>query len=97
MIGGAISLSEPFTPFTALSNNENPAFGPFTRVKGCDPEIVNDFSEVNGVKGKSHLERRQLEASGESPGLKPRSMCSAIGVAPAQIPADYWAAATSTA
>jgi hypothetical protein len=33
----AIFLSEPFTPFTALNNKRNPAFGPFTRVKGCDP------------------------------------------------------------
>jgi hypothetical protein len=47
----AISLSEPFTPFTALNSKGNPAFGPFTRVKGCDPEIVSDFSEVNRVKG----------------------------------------------
>ncbi len=47
----SISLSEPFTSFTALNNKGNPAFGPFTRVKGCDPEIVNDFNEVNRVKG----------------------------------------------
>jgi hypothetical protein len=49
---GAISLSEPFTPFTALNYKGNPDFGLFTRVKGCDPEIVNDFCEVKGVKGK---------------------------------------------
>jgi hypothetical protein len=70
----AIFLSEPFTPFTALNNKRNPAFGPFTRVKGCDPEIVNDFNEVNRVKGKNRLGRGRLEAPGESPGLKPKSI-----------------------
>ena len=58
MIGGTISLSEPFTPFTALNNKGNPVFGPFTRVKGCDPEIVNDFSEVNRVKGYRRIKGR---------------------------------------
>jgi hypothetical protein len=53
-----ISLFEPFTPFTATNNKANPAFGPLTRVKNCDPEIVNKFSEVNRVKGYRRVKGR---------------------------------------
>jgi hypothetical protein len=33
-----ISLSEPFTPFTAMNNKGNSAFKPFTPVKGRNPK-----------------------------------------------------------